>query len=145
MSSPRKTAAAVSETKPQPPQPKRATVALKESQVIGQYLRALESTDQIVANRIKDPETLTRWLENARRQLDEQTGVKKLLTFNRIRQLELQLAGMGADPKTQVLEEGFIKYAKGFADRHDVSYAAFRDYGVRADVLKRAGIVKRTS
>ncbi len=37
-------------------------------------------------------------------------------------------------------EGNFIKYAKAYAVRHKISYKAWRGYGVKADILTKAGI-----
>ncbi len=38
------------------------------------------------------------------------------------------------------LENGFEKVAKGYAERKGITYSAFRQIGVPAAVLKKAGI-----
>lgn len=38
------------------------------------------------------------------------------------------------------LEDGFIAAAGSYGERKSISYAAWREVGVSADVLKRAGI-----
>jgi hypothetical protein len=38
------------------------------------------------------------------------------------------------------IEESFISVAKGYGERKGISYASWRDVGVSAAVLKRAGI-----
>ena len=38
------------------------------------------------------------------------------------------------------VEKDFIKIAQSYAKRNGISYAAFREMGVSADVLKAAGI-----
>lgn len=38
------------------------------------------------------------------------------------------------------LEAGFVAHAVAYSERHCISFAAWREVGVPADVLKRAGI-----
>jgi hypothetical protein len=38
------------------------------------------------------------------------------------------------------LEAEFVKVAQGYSDRQGISYAAWREVGVEASVLKKAGI-----
>ena len=38
------------------------------------------------------------------------------------------------------VEEGFVKAAKSYSERKGISYSTWREVGVSADVLKRAGI-----
>ena len=43
------------------------------------------------------------------------------------------------------LEKAFVKVGKSYAGRKSISYAAFREFGVPAEVLKRAGISRANS
>jgi hypothetical protein len=38
------------------------------------------------------------------------------------------------------LEDAFVKAAKAYGDRKGISYTTWRDFGVPAAVLKRAGV-----
>lgn len=118
--------------------------ALAEGQAVGNYLRALETRQPTSGDgaRRYTPETVRVWLNKARAQLDKQSGTKKLLTFNRIRELEQILGENGVDDKFVELETKFVENAKSFADRHNVVYSAWRDFGVSPEVLKRAGIAR---
>jgi hypothetical protein len=40
------------------------------------------------------------------------------------------------------LEEAFVAVARSYGERHGISYAAWRELGVPAAVLRRAGIVR---
>lgn len=42
--------------------------------------------------------------------------------------------------QTAEVEEDFIKHAKNFSERHDISYAVWREMGVSPEVLKKCGI-----
>lgn len=55
-------------------------------------------------------------------------------------EVEARLAAMGAAVDMEALEAGFVRYAKGYAERKGISYAAWREAGVPAAILKRAGI-----
>ena len=54
--------------------------------------------------------------------------------------LEAQLDRIGSAEKSAELEEGFVEYAKGYSDRKGISYPAWREIGVPAAVLRKAGI-----
>ena len=43
-------------------------------------------------------------------------------------------------PTTSPASSGFVKVAKGYAERKGISYAAWRELGVSPDVLRKAGI-----
>lgn len=41
------------------------------------------------------------------------------------------------------IEETFIKHAASYAERHGISYATWREFGVPTSILRRAGIGPR--
>ncbi len=53
---------------------------------------------------------------------------------------ERQLAELADPLDMDALEEGFVSSAAGYSERKGISYAAWREAGVPAAVLKRAGI-----
>jgi hypothetical protein len=56
--------------------------------------------------------------------------------------LEKEAAQLGASIDLSSLESAFVKTAKKYADRKGISYAAWRQLGVSADTLKKAGITR---
>jgi hypothetical protein len=88
--------------------------------------------------------TLGLRLAEARARSKTSTGVEKVLATQAVRDLQEKIAqanaGNGADLKT--LEAEFVKVAKRFGENRGISYGAWRDSGVSADVLKRAGITR---
>lgn len=57
--------------------------------------------------------------------------------------LEAKLIDLQDEADLEALEEGFVEAAAPYSDRKGITYAAWREAGVPAAVLKRAGI-KRT-
>jgi hypothetical protein len=53
---------------------------------------------------------------------------------------QAELATMGHKVDITALEEGFVSVAKSYSARQGISYATWREIGVDAAVLKRAGI-----
>jgi hypothetical protein len=51
---------------------------------------------------------------------------------------QLRLLSTGAD--LDELEKAFVRVARGYGDRHEITYAAWRQVGVDAKVLEAAGI-----
>jgi hypothetical protein len=88
--------------------------------------------------------TLEQRLAEARTRLKSATGVEKVLAAQEIRDLEAKTARLnasgGADVKA--LEAEFIRIAKRFGENRGVGYGAWRDAGVPADVLRRAGVTR---
>jgi hypothetical protein len=54
--------------------------------------------------------------------------------------LQKELDTMGTTVDLSSLESDFVKTASKYAERKGISYAAWRELGVPADVLKKAGI-----
>jgi hypothetical protein len=54
--------------------------------------------------------------------------------------LQRELETMGKKSDLSALEGDFVKTASKYAQRKGISYAAWRELGVPADVLKKAGI-----
>jgi|SRR5689334_14460780 len=88
--------------------------------------------------------TLEQRLASARERSKTATGVDKVLAAQEIRDLEAKIAQLdsasGADLKT--LEAAFVKIAKKFGENRGIGYAAWRDAGVSAQVLRRAGVAR---
>jgi hypothetical protein len=47
---------------------------------------------------------------------------------------------MGEKVDITALESAFVKTAKSYSQRKGISYAAWRELGVSADILKKAGV-----
>ena len=88
--------------------------------------------------------TLEQRLANARERATTASGVEKVLAAQDIRDLEAKIAQLdtasGADLKT--LEAAFVKIAKKFGENRGIGYGAWRDAGVSAQVLRRAGVAR---
>jgi hypothetical protein len=91
--------------------------------------------------------TLERRLAEARSRVKIVTGVEKVVAAQTVRDLQKQLsrpkAATGIDAAS--LEAAFVKIAKTFSENRNLSYAAWRDAGVPAAVLRRAGVVRTRS
>ena len=53
---------------------------------------------------------------------------------------EKALDEMGDEVDMKALEAGFVKYAKGYSERKGITYTAWREAGVPAATLRKAGI-----
>jgi hypothetical protein len=56
------------------------------------------------------------------------------------RNLTDELSSMESSVDTSTLEDAFVSVAKGYSERQGISYSSWREVGVEAGVLKRAGI-----
>ncbi|WP_423923754.1 hypothetical protein [Candidatus Poriferisodalis sp.] len=58
------------------------------------------------------------------------------------RDIEAQLEAMQAEPDMSSVEAEFVTHAANYAARKGIQYATWREAGVAADLLARAGITR---
>ncbi len=56
--------------------------------------------------------------------------------------LEDELETMSAKTDLTALEDDFVRVARSYSTRRGISYAAWREIGVDAAVLKKAGLTR---
>ena len=88
--------------------------------------------------------TMQKRLVDAQATLKTATGVEKLLAAQAVRDLGTTLVHLDVSSGADVnrLEADFIKIAKTFGENRGIGYGAWRDAGVPAVVLKRAGVAR---
>ena len=74
--------------------------------------------------------------------LPDASPIKKVELIQERSDLTVELATMGAKVDLSGLEKGFVKSAKTYSERKGITYSTWREVGVPADVLKRAGITR---
>jgi len=87
---------------------------------------------------------LAQRLTDARARLKSAKGVDKVLAAQNVRDLQVTISQLNAASPVDIerLEAAFVKIAKRFGDNRGIGYGAWRDAGVPADVLKRAGVAR---
>jgi hypothetical protein len=110
------------------------------SATVNRYLDAVTTRKR--RGRKVSKATLEQRLVAARARFKTETGVDKLLAAQEIRDLRARLKQIASETPVDVksLETAFVKVAKTFSENRGVTYAAWRDAGVPAPVLKEAGI-----
>jgi len=112
------------------------------SATVSRYLAAINTPQR--RGRKVSKATMVDRLATARAQAKTAVGIDKLLAAQAVRDLQAKIGQLdsvsGADIKT--LEADFVKVAKQFSQQRGISYGAWRDAGVSAQVLKRAGIAR---
>lgn len=111
------------------------------SKPVRDYLEAIEG-NKPKRGRKRTPASVTARLESIQTELPNASVIKKLELVQERRNLEVELATMGTKLDLTELEKGFIRSAKSYSERKGISYAAWREIGVSADVLKKAGITR---
>lgn len=111
----------------------------EQSRAVKRYLEALAS--------LKPKRGRKRSAESISRQLD--TGVSKIESANALNRLRLLQEKVNLESvlpqleATETLEEigdEFVKVAAEYGKRKGISFHAWREVGVRADVLHKAGV-----
>ena len=117
--------------------------ALAEGRELGravrEYLEALEA-HKPKRGRKRTAESVKKRLGAIEAQLPEASPIRKVELVQERRDLTVELATMGTKVDISGLEKGFIKSAKTYSERKGISYSTWREVGVPADVLKKAGI-----
>jgi len=113
------------------------------SATVNRYLAAVNTPKK--RGRKVSTATLNSRLVDARARLKTATGVDTVKTAQEVRDLQARLAQVNATTPTDMksLEAAFVKVAKKFGANRGIGYGAWRDAGVPAVVLKRAGIARK--
>jgi hypothetical protein len=110
----------------------------KESREIKAYLSTIESKKR---GRPVTKESLETRLARVNSTLDSTADPLKRVDLLQSRlDLESALANTTASVDVEQLEAGFVASAAGYSERKGITYTAWREFGVPAAVLKRAGV-----
>jgi len=132
--SPRKTTAMTDAHK------KALAVGREQGRIIRGYLEALDST-RPKRGRKRTADSVQRRLDAVRKELPAATGLTRVHLIQERMDLETELANLSGDGvDISALEAAFVKVAAEYGSRKGISYTAWREAGVDAAVLKKAGI-----
>ena len=110
-----------------------------EGRAVKNYLEALQQ-NRPRRGRRRTPESITKRLAAIDAAYDEGSALQQLQLVQERMDLQKELEAMGTKVDLSALEGTFVKTAAQYAKRKGISYAAWRELGVPADVLKKAGI-----
>ncbi|MGQ0431077.1 MAG: hypothetical protein ACT452_01570 [Microthrixaceae bacterium] len=110
---------------------------------VRQYLEALEA-HKPKRGRKRTAESVQKRLDRIDLELAKADPMKRLQLIQERLDLKTELDTVGAKVDLTDLEEEFVNAAAAYSARKGISYAAWRELGVDAAVLKRAG-VRRSS
>lgn len=113
-----------------------------EGRIVRDYLEGLRATKP-KRGRKRTPETVRAQLADIEEQLPDANPIDELLLVQKRRDLEAELEAMQDTVDMQALEDAFVDVAKSYSQSKKISYASWRDVGVEASVLKRAGISRK--
>jgi hypothetical protein len=115
-----------------------------EGRAVKVYLDALEQ-QKPRRGRKRTPDSIAKRLTVIEKQLADASSLQRLQLVQERRDLETELAGMDTTVDLTALEAAFVKVAKDYSARKGIEYASWRELGVGADVLKKAGITRATA
>ena len=110
-----------------------------EGRVVRDYLEGLRATKP-KRGRKRTAETIKKRLDAIEVELASASPLDELLLVQERRDLEAELAAKSNAIDMDALESEFVNVAKSYSDSKSISYASWRDVGVPASTLKRAGI-----
>ncbi len=111
-----------------------------ESRAIKAYLSVLGSRKR---GRPVTRESLTARIERIKSQIAAETNPLKALDLRQARlEAEQRLVGIDDAVDIEALEAGFVAHAATYSDRKGITYAAWREAGVPAVALKKAGVAR---
>jgi len=110
-----------------------------EGKAVRDYLDALRA-NKPKRGRKRTSDSIKRRLDSIDEQLQAAEPLNELRLVQERRDLEAELDSMGTAVDLTAIEGSFVKVAKAYSERQGISYAAWREVGVEASVLKKAGI-----
>src|SRR3954447_24675009 len=112
-----------------------------EGRAVKAYLDALEQ-QKPRRGRKRTADSISKRLTAIEKQLPDASSLQRLQLVQERRDLETELTGMGTTVDLSALEGEFVKVAKAYSGRKGIEYATWRELGVGADVLKKAGVTR---
>lgn len=111
-----------------------------EGRAVRDYLEALRS-NKPKRGRKRTAESIEKRLAAIVDELTFASAIDELKLVQERRDLEVELATLGdGGIDIEALEAAFVEVAQSYATRKGISYATWREVGVPAAVLSRAGI-----
>jgi len=116
--------------------------ARAENRAVSEYLNALE-TNRPKRGRKRTAETMKRRLEAITEDLETASPIRRVQLIQERIDLEQSLVATDDIVDIDALEDAFVEVAIAYSGRKGISYSAWREVGVPAKVLSRAGIARR--
>lgn len=119
----------------------KAALALgrEQGRIVKNYLESLRA-NKPKRGRRRTVDSITARLDAITAELDAADPLNELKLRQERQDLEEELAQREQVADTQDYEDDFVRVAKEYAERQGISYSAWREVGVDAAVLKRAGV-----
>jgi len=113
-----------------------------QGRAVKAYLDALEQ-HRPRRGRQRTPDTIRRRLAAIEQALPDASSLRRLQLTQERRDLQTELESKAAPSvDLSALEAGFARSAQAYGQSKGIAYATWRELGVPAEVLKRAGITR---
>jgi hypothetical protein len=113
-----------------------------EGRAVREYLESLRA-NKPRRGRKRTPDTIKARLSAIDKELVDADPLGELKLRQERRNLEVELRARTSGFDHNAIEKAFISVAKSYGERQGISYSAWREVGVDAAVLKKAGITRR--
>lgn len=111
----------------------------EQGRAVRRYLEALDA-HRPKRGRKRTPESIQKRLQQIETQLASADPLTRLNLVQERINLQHELASKETAVDLSGLEAAFVSAAKGYSERKGITYAAWREAGVDAAVLKKAGV-----
>lgn len=115
----------------------------EQGRAVRRYLEALE-LHKPKRGRKRTAEGIERQLATIEEKLPAADPLTRVQLIQQRMDLQRELAAKGETIDLAAVEADFVDAAKGYGERKGISYAAWREAGVDAAVLRKAGISRST-
>jgi hypothetical protein len=112
-----------------------------EGRAVKDYLEALDR-NRPRRGRKRTPESIKKRLAAIDAQIADASPLLRLQLVQEQMDLRDELDTLNAKVDLSALESAFVKTAAKYSERKGISYAAWRQLGVSAETLKKAGITR---
>ena len=112
-----------------------------EGRAVKAYLDALEH-NRPRRGRKRTTDSVKKRLAAIEKSLPDTTSLKRLQLVQERRDLESELESMDTGVDLAKVETDFVEVAGAYGRRKGIAYATWRELGVSAEVLKKAGITR---
>jgi len=119
-------------------------VGRAQSRAVSTYLEAIEA-NKPKRGRKRTPDSINAQLAKIEASLADADPLSALNYRQERIDLQAELRAMSESVDLDAIEAEFVKAAKGYGERKGITYAVWREAGVPADVLGKAGISRGAS
>jgi hypothetical protein len=113
-----------------------------EGRAVRAYLEALRG-NKPKRGRKRTADSINKRLKAIDAQLNTADPVAELRLVQERRDLNSELDGMGSQADLKSIEDAFVDVAASYSERQGISWASWREVGVPASVLTRAGLSRQ--